>query len=203
MSDLAETRPRPLLAIALRVAIVAAVVGAILLVEFTSRRGVSWRLVTFTYQANVLAAAYYTWALISPRAESRAGLRGAVVLYVVVAGVVWNLYLTKMSMGYTPANMLLHIVVPALALVDWLAVGRSQGDVRWWQPFAWLVYPAGYLLLALVILNRAGRRAPYYFLDPDSVGILGVAVNVGFLAAGFLLLGYLLAGVGRATVRLR
>lgn len=203
MSDLVETRPRTPLAIALRVAIVVAVLAAVLLVEFTSRRGVSWRLVTFTYQANVLAAAYYAWALISPRAEARAGLRGAVVLYVVVAGVVWNLYLTKMSMGYTPANMLLHIVVPALALVDWLAVGRSQADVRWWQPFAWLVYPAAYLLLALVILNRAGRRAPYYFLDPESVGVLGVAANVGVLAAGFLLLGYLLAGVGRAAVRWR
>jgi hypothetical protein len=203
MSDLVVAGRRPPLAIALRVAIVVAVVAAVLLVEFTSRRGVAWRLITFTYQANVLAAAYYAWALFSPRAESRSGLRGAVVLYVVVAGVVWNLYLTKMSMGYTPANTLLHVVVPALALIDWLAVGRSQGDVRWWQPFAWLVYPAAYLVLALVILNRAGRRAPYYFLDPESVGMLGVAVNVGVLAAGFLVLGYLLAAAGRATVRLR
>jgi hypothetical protein len=203
MSNLVAGRPRPKLAIVVRVAIVVAVLAAILLVEFTSRRGVAWRLITFTYQANVLAAAYYAWTLFSPRAESRAGLRGAVVLYVVVAGVVWNLYLTKMSMGYTPANTLLHVVVPALALIDWLAVGRSQGDVRWWQPFAWLVYPAAYLVLALVILNRAGRRAPYYFLDPESVGMLGVAVNVGVLAAGFLVLGYLLAAAGRATVRLR
>jgi hypothetical protein len=160
-------------------------------------------MITFTYQANVLAAGYYTWTLFSPRAESRAGLRGAVVLYVVVAGVIWNLYLTDTSMGYTPANTLLHLVVPALALIDWLAVGRSQGDVRWWQPFAWLVYPAGYLVLALMILNHAGRRAPYYFLDPGSVGMLGVATNVGILAAGFLALGYLLAVAGRVTVRLR
>jgi hypothetical protein len=203
MSDVVVARPRSTLAIVVRVAIVVAVLAAILLVEFTSRRGVAWRLITFTYQANVLAAAYFAWTLLSPRAESRSGLRGAVVLYVVVAGVVWNLYLTTMSMGYTLANTLLHVVVPTLALIDWLAVGRSQGDVRWWQPFAWLVYPAAYLVLALVILNRAGRRAPYYFLDPESVGTLGVAANVGVLAAGFLLLGYLLALAGRATVRLR
>lgn len=203
MSDVVVARPRSALAIVVRVAIVVAVLAAILLVEFTSRRGVAWRLITFTYQANVLAAAYYAWTLFSPRAESRSGLRGAVVLYVVVAGVVWNLYLTTMSMGYTLANTLLHVVVPTLALIDWLVVGRSQGDVRWWQPFAWLVYPAAYLVLALVILNRAGRRAPYYFLDPASVGTVGVAANVGVLAAGFLLLGYLLALAGRATVRLR
>lgn len=203
MSDVDVARPRPPLAIVLRVAIAATVLAAILLVEVTSQRGVAWRLITFTYQANVLAAAYCAWTLYSPRAESRSGLRGAVVLYVVVAGVVWNLYLTDKSMGYTVANTLLHVVVPVLALIDWLAVGRSQGEVRWWQPFAWLVYPAAYLLLALMILNHAGRRAPYYFLDPESVGMLGVAANVGVLAAGFLLLGYLLAAAGRATVRLR
>jgi hypothetical protein len=34
-----------------------------------------------------LAALYYACSLFSPRADARAGLRGAVVLYVVVAGV--------------------------------------------------------------------------------------------------------------------
>lgn len=199
MSERVLVPVRPTLATALRVAIIGAVIAAVLLVEVTSRSGVVWRLITFTYQANVLAAGYYLWTLVSPRAEARSGLRGAVVLYVVVAGVIWNLYLTDMSMGYTVANTLLHVFVPILALVDWLVVGRSQGGVRWWQPFVWLAYPAAYLVLALVILNRAGRRAPYYFLDPDSVGMAGVALNVGILAAGFLALGYLLAAAGRAT----
>ena len=88
----------------LRVLIVAAVVVALIAVETTSRSGVLWRLITFTYQANVLAAVYYSWSLFSPRADDRAGVRGAVVLYVVVAGIIWNLLLTEYSMGYTPAN---------------------------------------------------------------------------------------------------
>ena len=110
-------------------------------------------------------------ALFSARADGRGGVRGAVVLYVVVAGILWNLLLTEYSMGYTPANILLHIVVPVLVTVDWLVVGRGERTVRWWQPLVWLVYPAAYVVLALFVLNRAGRRAPYYFLDPDSVGI--------------------------------
>ena len=136
-----------------------------------------WRLVTFTYQANLLAAVYYAWTLVSPRADARIGLRGAVVLYVVVAGVIWNLFLTGRSMGYTPANVLLHVVVPVLAVADWLLIGRGDGAVRWWQPFAWLAYPAAYAALALAVLNQAGRRAPYYFLDPGSVGIAAVVVE--------------------------
>lgn len=185
------------LRIALRLAIVGAVVAAVVLVELTSRSGVAWRLITFTYQVNVLAAAYYAWTLVSPEANRRNGFRGAVVVYVVVAGLVWNLFLTGRSMGYTPANLLLHVVVPALALVDWFAIGRDDRVVRWWQPIAWLAYPAAYGALAFLVLNSAGRRAPYYFLDPTSVGVPTVLVNCGLLLSCFLGIGYLLAASSR------
>ena len=143
--------------VTLRVAIVLAVVLALVAVATSTRSGLLWRLSTFTYQANVLAAAYYLWALAWPRADARIGVRGAVVLYVLIAGVIWNLFLTGRSMGYTPANMLLHVVVPVLALSDWLLVGRDQAPVRWWQPVVWLAYPAAYLALgyALLGINRA------------------------------------------------
>ena len=180
-----------------RVLIVATVAIALIAVETTSRSGVLWRLITFTYQANVLAAMYYSWSLFSPRMDDRGGVRGAVVLYVVVAGIIWNLLLTEYSMGYTPANILLHIVVPALATVDWLVVGRGQRSVRWWQPLVWLIYPAAYVLLALAVLNSAGRRAPYYFLDPDSVGMTVVVTNIGLLAVFILVLGYGISAIGR------
>ncbi len=181
----------------LRVLIVAAVAVALVAVETSSRSGVLWRLVTFTYQANVLAAAYYVRTLFSPRADGRAGFRGAVVLYVVVAGAIWNLLLTEYSTGYTPANILLHIVVPILVVADWLLVGRTQRTVGWWHPLVWLIYPAAYVLLALLVLNRAGRRAPYYFLDPESVGMVVVVANIGLLAVFILALGYGISAVGR------
>ncbi|CAN5785198.1 Pr6Pr family membrane protein [soil metagenome] len=183
----------------LRVGVIAAVLAAMALVETQSRSGVLWRLVTFTYQANVLAAGYYAWTLASPKADGRVGLRGAVVVYVIVAGVIWNLFLVDLSMGYTAANVLLHIVVPVLAVADWLLVGHSQSLVRWWQPWAWLSYPAAYLALALLVLNHGGRRPPYYFLDVGSIGMAGLLSNVAILGAGLVFLGYLLSGVGRVA----
>jgi len=188
---------------ALRVAIVLAVVAALIVVATSTRSGLLWRLSTFTYQANLLAAVYYLWSLGWPRADARVGIRGAVVLYVLIAGVIWNLFLTGHSMGYTPANMLLHVAVPVLALTEWLLVGRGKAQVRWWQPVAWLAYPAAYLALALVVLNNVGRRAPYYFLDPGAVGTASVVVNVCVLAGGALTLGYTLLVINRvvATVR--
>jgi hypothetical protein len=183
-----------------RLAIVASVIAAVVIVEISSRSGVLWRLITFTYQANVAAAVFYLVTLVSRRVDARAGPRGAAVVYVVVAGLVWNLFLTGYSMGYTPANFLLHVVVPVLAVVEWLLVRRVQGGVRWWQPLAWLVYPGAYVVVALVVLNRAGRRAPYYFLDPESVGAITVALNIGVLAAVFLALGYGLMALARPAV---
>jgi hypothetical protein len=91
-----------ILRLVLRIGIIAAVLTAVVAVEISSRSGVMWRLITFTYQANVLAAAYYLWTLVSPRADARVGLRGAVVLYVVIAGVIWNLLLTGHSMATRP-----------------------------------------------------------------------------------------------------
>jgi hypothetical protein len=126
-----------------------------------------------------------------------------VVLYVMIAAVIWNLFLTGHSMGYTPANMLLHVVVPVLALTDWLLVGRDQARVRWWQPVAWLAYPAAYLALALAVLNHVGRRAPYYFLDPGTVGTASVVMNIVVLGGGALALGYALLVVNRAVAVIR
>jgi len=179
--------------------LIAAVASALILVETQTRSGVLWRLVTFTYQANLLAAVYYAWALVSPAADRRPGLRGAVVLYVVAAGLIWNLLLVEMSMGYTPANLLLHVVVPVLALADWILVSGQR--VPWWQPLAWLVYPVAYLGLAVLVLNNLGRRAPYYFLDAGSIGVAAMLGNVAVLAAGFLAAGYWLSAIGRVHVQ--
>jgi hypothetical protein len=192
-----------ILRLVLRIGIIAAVLTAVVAVEISSRSGVMWRLITFTYQANVLAAAYYLWTLVSPRADARVGLRGAVVLYVVIAGVIWNLLLTGHSMGYTTANVLLHVVVPVLALSDWLLIGRGRGRVRWWHPLAWLAYPASYVVLAVGVLNQAGRRAPYYFLDPGSVGVSTVLLNVCVLGGAVIAVGYVLLAVNRLATPAR
>jgi hypothetical protein len=131
------------------------------------------------------------------------GIRGAMVLYVLIAGVIWNLFLTGHSMGYTPANVLLHILVPVLALTDWLLVEGDHAQLRWWQPVAWLAYPAAYLALALLVLNHAGRRAPYYFLDPGTIGTASVVLNICVLAGGALALGYTLLVINRAVAAVR
>jgi len=191
-------------AVGLRIAIVATILLAFLIVATTSRSGLWWRFSTFTYEVNLVAAAYFIWALLRPAAaRERPGLRGAIVLYVVVAGVIWNVYLTEMSMGYTVQNVLLHIVSPLLVGLDWLLVGRSQDRVTWWHPLAWLGYPLLYLIGTLVYLNSQRGRFLYYFLDIDQIGLPALARNVALLGIGFAVLGYLVLGLGRLAVAAR
>jgi len=196
--------PRAPHAVGLRIAIVATILLAFLITATTSRSGLWWRFSTFTYEVNLLAAAYFLWAVLRPAAVRRLpGLRGAVVLYVVVAGVIWNLYLTEMSMGYTPQNIMLHVISPALVGLDWLLIGRSQARLTWWHPLAWLGYPLLYLIAILVYLNSERGRFLYYFLDVDQIGLSGLARNVVLLAMGFAVLGYLVLGIGRLAVAAR
>lgn len=46
---------RTRLRLGIRICIVAAVVAALVVVEYSTRSGVLWRLITFTYQANLMA----------------------------------------------------------------------------------------------------------------------------------------------------
>ncbi|BBG01478.1 MULTISPECIES: Pr6Pr family membrane protein [Pseudonocardia] len=185
-------RPRPPVAVLLRAAIVLCVVAALVAVELNSRSGVAWRLTTFTYQANVLAAVVYGATLLTRRFDARPALRGAVVVYLLGAGLVWLVFLIDRSTGFTPANVLLHLVVPALALADWLLTGRDRPGPRWWHPPLWLLYPAAYLAFAQLLLDGA----PYYFLDVRMLGYTGLVRNVVALAGGFLVLGWLVVALG-------
>jgi hypothetical protein len=66
----------------------------------------------------------------------------------------------------------------------------AQPRLGWRDPLIWLIYPAIYLVFAIVILNHTGRRVPYYFLDVDRIGVVGLTVNACLLAAMFLGVGY-------------
>ncbi|WP_231645015.1 hypothetical protein [Sciscionella sediminilitoris] len=78
-----------------------------------------------------------------------------------------------------------HIVTPLVVLLDWILVGRNQGNCAWWQPLSWVVFPLAYLVYFLI----ADPGLYGGFLDPDSSAF--PATVGGFLLA-VLVCGYLL-----------
>lgn len=122
--------------------------------------------------------------------EGRAGvLRGGATTYSVVVLVI---FATLLGGDYSSdGSRWEHLIVPIMALLDWLVVGRNQGRVAWWVPLAWLVVPLAYLPVYI----SASKDGPLYgFLDP---GASDFGVWVAVLVAAFLAGGYLIWGIGK------
>jgi hypothetical protein len=96
-------------------------------------------------------------------------LRGSAVVALVAAGL-----LHAMLLGGLPAasgqvvNRLLHIVVPALAVLEWLLVA-SRRSPRWWATFAGILFPSLFFVYTLIRGAFVGWY-PYDFVDPTGPG---------------------------------
>ena len=112
----------------LRVLIVAAVVIALIAVEMSSRSGVLWRLTTFTYQANARGGVL-PLTLSPARADGRASPGAVVPMW--LSPVSFGTPVDRLQHGYTPANILLHVVVPSL-VIGLAGRRRSQRHILWW-----------------------------------------------------------------------
>ena len=108
--------------------------------------------------------------------------------------------------GSEASNLTVHLVVPLMAVADWLLFDR-KGSIRPFDPVRWLALPLYYLVFALVAAPlgatyRGGARYPYFFIDANLIGWSGVAVNVVLVGVAFLALGYAVFAVDRLLGRL-
>jgi hypothetical protein len=136
------------------------------------------------------------------RARWAVPVRTALVVYLVVAGLVFGVVLANpwspYSMAADPAargpasdlgNLLLHVIAPPLALAAWLRdrpVLSGRGRLLLILP----VYPLGYL--AAVLLR--GTEYLYPFLDVPAIGYPATVRNVAVLAAVTMVTGLALIG---------
>jgi hypothetical protein len=185
-------------------AIVAAVVGQILLsLEFWRDSGVTNTASNvvnffsfFTVESNIAAAAVLligAGLAIAGRTTDPAWFavtRASVATYMVVTGIVYNLLLRgiELPQGSTLgwSNEVLHVVVPVYLLLDWiLAPGRIPlGAKRIWPilvfPIVWVVYT---LVRGPFVVDQVYGNDfwyPYPFLNPNASanGYLSVAFYV-------------------------
>ena len=93
------------------------------------------------------------------------------------------------------ADVVLHYVVPAGALLNWL-VYRYDDRVVWWAPLSWCWYPLVYFVYVMV-RGEILSSYPYPFIDVRALGYTRSLINaVGFLI-GFVVLGLVLLGLSR------
>ncbi|MBP1326872.1 hypothetical protein JOF28_002104 [Leucobacter exalbidus] len=152
----------------------------------------------FTVQSNILMAVIWAGCVVAasakmarlPRAFAYA--RGCVTTYIVIVGIVYALLLAPLgAAGGVPlpwANVVLHIVTPIAALLDWLLTGSEQ-SLRWRRLPIVLAYPLVWLAVVLV-RGATDGWVPYPFLDPatgyGSITVVAIGIAVATLAIGAL-----------------
>jgi hypothetical protein len=131
------------------------------------------------------------------------GLRAAVVTYMVVTGVVYNLLLrgVELPQGTTVpwSNEILHVVAPLWMLLDWLFVSGAR-PLPWKSIWFIVIFPIVWGIYTLVRgpltpdeMQGRDYWYPYPFLNPNlspngylsvSFYIILIAVVIGLTAAG-------------------
>jgi hypothetical protein len=114
-------------------------------------------------------------------------LRSAVTVYILVVGIGFSVLLSGME-GLTLTavpwdNMVLHYIIPAVALVDFL-IDRPKRALSFKKALMWLLFPVLYVTYALTRGAMTGWY-PYPFLNPATNGYGSVLAAI----AGLFLLG--------------
>ena len=175
----------------------------------------------FTNLSNYLCAGIMIAELIQTARKQGDGyvtaaprLRVISMLGLVLTFLVFNLLLANdpardPALNYKVECILCHIVLPILFVADW-AIFYEHGKIDWKLPLLSALFPLIYLVYVFLhaalwqfdssIMNYAGTDPviyPYFFLNPERVGIGGIILWVGALLAGFVALGYLFMMVDR------
>ncbi|AYE32083.1 Pr6Pr family membrane protein [Burkholderia pseudomallei] len=151
------------------------------------------------YTAIVLLAGL--WLATKPPSQRYESARGAVVLYMAITGIVYELLLAHLDAVHhaTPyyTNWILHRVIPIAVFLDWLYVA-PRVRIDWSQLARWLAFPVAYLGYTLV-RGALIDWYPYPFVDPRAHGYLMVAAYSGAIAAGSIGFAALIVLLGNRT----
>lgn len=155
----------------------------------------------FTIQSNIIIAVAFAVTLVAAARRKRGDLgvsllRGAATVYIATTGIVYNTLLTNVDVSANVqwSNDILHKVLPAYAVLDWLLFSdRSKLLLRhvWW----FLIYPAVWTIVVLV-RGATDGWVPYPFLNPD-LGYGVVALYCVGVGVSIALLGVLVIGMSR------
>jgi hypothetical protein len=149
----------------------------------------------FTTQSNILTAvtlimlAVVGFARRTPSPALRL-LHASVTTYIVIVGVVYNTLLVGLEGGITLgwANVVLHVIIPIYAAVDWVLFG-DRSALPWRSIWVVLIYPLVWLVV-IIIRGATDGWVPYPFLNPSlgygvvALYAVGIAVAIGAVGLG-------------------
>jgi hypothetical protein len=172
--------------------------------HFTTAAGrVTNQLFYFTIESNLIIAV--TTLLLAVRLTRSSPLfrvfRLAGLVAIVITGVVYHAVLAglvRLTGGWVITNLVLHTVVPVMAVAGWLVFGPRR-QATWRLVMLSLVYPAVWLGMTLIRGPLVGWY-PYPFVNVDRLGYPRVLLNALAITVLFVVIGTVLTGVDRWLV---
>lgn len=137
---------------------------------------------------------------------------GAVMMAITVTMLIYVVVLvpTRVAAGdadiYSLTDTLIHIVTPALLILDWLLF-VPKGAFRWVDPLLWTLIPYAYLVWAFLYGSLGGefvegQKYPYPFMDVDALGLSAVATWIVALTVALVAVGFVYVVIDRALAAL-
>lgn len=162
-------------------------------------------LIYFTILSNLMVAICLTVLVINPGSGagkffSRASVQTAIAVYIFIVGLTYNIILrgTWEPTGKDRlADELLHVVVPLLFTLYWLFLA-PKSPLQWKHILQWLIFPATYLVYALVRGSIEDFYA-YPFIDINKLGYGRVFLNSAILLLAFVIIGMLFIAIARSS----
>lgn len=161
----------------------------------------------FTILTNCLMVAMLVLPEIAPetwagRALARPSVRGGIVVYAVMAGLIYVLILRHlwapqglMALG----DRIVHYAAPVIAVLDWVVL-VPRGKTRWTDAVWWLLFPLAYGVYTLAHGAMTGFY-PYPFVNATELGFDSVLGHFALFLVGFLVLGLAIVLIDRIEAR--
>ena len=136
------------------------------------------------------------------------GLRVISMLGIILTFLVFNILLAgdagrDPALNYKVECILCHVVLPIMYTADWVLF-YEHGTMNWKMPLLSSLFPLTYVGYVFAhaalrnfdssIMNHTGTNPliyPYFFLNPERVGIQGVFVWILVLLVFFIVLGFI------------
>lgn len=194
----------------LRYRVIALVICAAgLVLNFIESGNIIGSLSLFNVQTNILCTVMFTVLVIrdrkgkeNPRGRIYYFFKGMSIVAVLALLLLYHLLLKSEGMYHGDiSNIIMHTVAPILIAVDFALFDRKGGYKRFY-PFIWVVVPVFYYVYSFFYVSiggtyiaKAAGAMPYYFMDVNSIGLLGVILWGLGIIAGFIVLGFIVYAV--------
>lgn len=99
-------------------------------------------------------------------------------------------------------SVLFHIVLPIMYVADWVLFYEHK-KVKWYYPLVSVSFPVLYAIFIFIrawILDfnpEVPYIYPYFFLNLNELGVMGVIKWIGILSLVFIVIGYVMFGIDK------